>query len=126
MTGFIGNIEDRTELNQDFRRVLFTGAQMQLVLMAVEPGDELGEEVHPDTDQFFRIEEGKGEIWIEGKRTPVEEDMAIVVPAGARHNLKNTGHKALKLYTVYAPPQHPDGTVHRTKADALAAEHAAG
>lgn len=122
MTGFIGNIEDRTELNQDFRRVLFTGAQMQLVLMTVEPGDELGEEVHPDTDQFFRIEEGKGEIWIEGKRTPVEEDMAIVVPAGARHNLKNTGHKALKLYTVYAPPQHPDGTVHRTKADALAAE----
>lgn len=122
MTGFIGNIEDRTELNQDFRRVLFTGAQMQLVLMAVGPGDELGEEVHPDTDQFFRIEEGKGEIWIEGKRTPVEEDMAIVVPAGARHNLKNTGHKALKLYTVYAPPQHPDGTVHRTKADALAAE----
>lgn len=122
MTGFIGNIEDRTEWNQDFRRVLFTGAQMQLVLMAVGPGDELGEEVHPDTDQFFRIEEGKGEIWIEGERTPVEEDMAIVVPAGARHNLKNTGHKALKLYTVYAPPQHPDGTVHRTRADALAAE----
>ena len=122
MTGFIGNIEDRTEWNQDFRRVLFTGAQMQIVLMAVGPGDELGEEVHPDTDQFFRIEEGKGEIWIEGERTPVEEDMAIVVPAGARHNLKNTGHKALKLYTVYAPPQHPDGTVHRTRADALAAE----
>ncbi|HET9384471.1 MAG TPA: cupin domain-containing protein [Gemmatimonadales bacterium] len=126
MTGFIGNIEDRTELNQDFRRVLFTGAQMQLVLMAVRPGDELGEEVHPDTDQFFRIEEGKGEIWIEGERTPVEEDMAIVVPAGARHNLKNTGHKALKLYTLYAPPQHPDGTVHRTKLDAEAAEHTAG
>lgn len=125
MTGFIGNIEDRTEWNQDFRRVLFTGAHVQLVLMAVAPGDELGEEVHPDTDQFFRIEEGKGEVWIDGQRTPVEEDMAIVVPAGARHNLKNTGHKALKLYTLYAPPQHPDGTVHRTKADALAAEHAA-
>lgn len=122
MTGFIGNIEDRTEWNQDFRRVLFTGAHVQLVLMAVGPGDELGEEVHPDTDQFFRIEEGKGEVWIDGQRTPVEEDMAIVVPAGARHNLKNTGHKALKLYTLYAPPQHPDGTVHRTKADALAAE----
>ena len=122
MTGFIGNIEDRTEWNQDFRRVLFTGTQMQLVLMAVAPGDELGEEVHPDTDQFFRIEEGKGEVWIDGQRTAVEEDMAIVVPAGARHNLKNTGHKALKLYTLYAPPQQPDGTVHRTKADALAAE----
>lgn len=122
MTGFIGNIEDRTELNQDFRRVLFTGAHVQLVLMAVAPGDELGEEVHPDTDQFFRIEEGKGEVWIDGQRTLVEEDMAIVVAAGARHNLKNTGHKALKLYTLYAPPQHPDGTVHRTKADALAAE----
>jgi mannose-6-phosphate isomerase-like protein (cupin superfamily) len=122
MTAFIGNIEDRTEHNRDFRRVLFTGANMQLVLMAVEPGDELGEEVHPGTDQFFRIEEGNGEIWIDGRRTAVEEDMAIVVPAGARHNLKNTGHKALKLYTLYAPPQHPAGTVHATKAHAELAE----
>ena len=124
MTPFIGDIEDRTEHNKDFRRVLFTGAHLQLVLMSVEPGDELGEEVHPDTDQFFRIEEGKGEMWIDGRRTAVAEEMAIVVPAGARHNLKNTGHKPLKLYTVYAPPQHSDGTVHRTKADAEAAEHA--
>jgi pimeloyl-ACP methyl ester carboxylesterase/mannose-6-phosphate isomerase-like protein (cupin superfamily) len=124
MTGFIGDIEHQTEQNRDFRRVLFTGAHLQLVLMSVAPGDELGEEVHPATDQFFRIEGGKGELWIDGRRTPVEEDMAIVVPAGARHNLKNTGHKPLKLYTVDAPPQHPDGTVHRTKSDAGAAEHA--
>jgi mannose-6-phosphate isomerase-like protein (cupin superfamily) len=126
MKPFIGDIEDRTGENRDFRRVLYTGPYMQLVLMAVEPGEELGEEVHQNTDQFFRVEEGKGEIWIDGKMTRVESDTAIVIPAGAWHNLKNTGHKALKVYTLYAPPQHPDGTVHRTKADAEKAEHVAG
>lgn len=127
MNPFIGNIEDRTEHNRDFRRVLFTGPHLQLVVMSLEPGEELGEEIHASTDQFFRVEEGKGEVWIDGQLTRIESDMAIVVPAGARHNLKNTGHKALKVYTLYAPPQHADGTVHHTKADAEKAEaHVAG
>lgn len=127
MKAFIGDIEDRTEHNRDFRRVVFTGPHLQLVLMSLEPGEELGEEIHPSTDQFFRVEEGQGEVWIDGTWTRIESDTAIVVPAGARHNLKNTGHQALKLYTLYAPPQHADGTVHHTKADAdKAAEHVAG
>lgn len=118
MKGFIGDIEEQTEANHDFRRVLFTGPQLQLVVMALQPGEELGEEIHPGTDQFFRVEEGKGMIWMDGRETRIESDMAIVVPAGMRHNVKNTGHKPLKLYTLYAPPQHADGTVHRTKAEA--------
>ena len=122
MTGFIGDIEDRTENNRDFRRVLYTGPHMQLVLMSLQPGEEIGEEIHENTDQFFRVEEGKGEVWIDGHETRIESDVAIVVPAGARHNIKNTGHKPLKMYTLYAPPQHADGTVHRTKADAETAE----
>jgi len=127
MRGFIGDIEDRTEANSDFRRVLYTGPHMQLVLMALQPSEEIGEEVHESTDQFFRVEEGKGEVLIDGKATRIESDDAIVIPAGARHNIKNTGHKPLKLYTLYAPPQHADGTVHRTKADAeRSEEHFAG
>lgn len=127
MKGFIGDIEAQTEENRDFRHVLFTGPRMQLVVMALQPGEALGEEVHTGTDQFFRVEEGKGKIWMDGAETAIESDMAIVVPAGVRHNIKNTGHKPLKLYTLYAPPQHPAGTVHRTKAEADAAEvHVAG
>ena len=86
MKGFVANIEDRTEENADFRRVLYTGTQMQLVLMALRPGEEIGEEVHGDGDQFFRVEKGKGEVWIDGTRTKIESDVAIVVPAGAQHN----------------------------------------
>src|SRR5512139_4177064 len=118
MKGFIGDIEEQTEANRDFRRVLFTGPRMQLVVMALQPGEELGEEIHTDTDQFFRIEEGTGTVWMDGHETGIESDMAIVVPAGMRHNIKNTGHKPLQLYTLYAPPQHGDGTVHHTKAEA--------
>lgn len=127
MKGFIGNIEDRTEENRDYRRVLYTGRNIQLVLMALRPGEEIGEEIHTDRDQFFRIEKGKGEVWIDGKRTAVESDMAIIVPAGARHNIRNTGEKPMKLYTLYAPPEHADGTVQATKAEAEASEeHFAG
>ncbi|HSD71408.1 MAG TPA: cupin domain-containing protein [Thermoanaerobaculia bacterium] len=127
MRGFVNDIEDMTEQNSDFRRVLYTGKQLQLVLMAIEPGEEIGEEVHPDRDQFFRIEEGKGEVWIDGQRTKIESDTAILVPAGARHNVRNTGREPLKLYTLYGPPEHADGTVHATKADAMASrEHFAG
>jgi mannose-6-phosphate isomerase-like protein (cupin superfamily) len=122
MEAFIGDIEDRAEDNRDFRRVLYTGPHMQLVVMLLLPGQEIGQEVHEHTDQFFRVEEGKGEISIDGHATRIESDMAMLVPAGARHNVRNTGQKPLKLYTLYAPPQHADGTVHRTKADAEAAE----
>lgn len=127
MKGFIGEIEDRTEANSDFRRVLYTGPHMQLVLMALQPGEQIGEEVHERTDQFFRVEDGKGVVLIDGHETRIESDDAIVIPAGARHNIKNTGHKPLKLYTLYAPPQHADGTVHHTKAEAdRSEEHFAG
>ena len=123
--GFIADIEDQTEENRDFRRVLYTGPHMQLVLMSLAPGEDLGEEVHETTDQFFRVEEGKGQVVIDGHETRIESDIAIIVPAGTRHNVKNTGQKPLRFYTLYAPPEHPDGTVHRTKADAEKAEHAA-
>jgi mannose-6-phosphate isomerase-like protein (cupin superfamily) len=122
MRGFIADIEDRAEENRDFRHVLYTGPHMQLVVMSLEPGEEIGEETHEGTDQFFRVEEGKGEVWIDGRASRIESDVAIVVPAGAKHNIKNTGHKPLKLYTLYAPPQHPDGTVHHTRAEADRAE----
>jgi mannose-6-phosphate isomerase-like protein (cupin superfamily) len=122
MKGFVDDIEDRTEGNADFRRVLYTGRQMQLVLMALRPGEEIGEEVHRDRDQFFRVEKGKGEVWIDGRKSKIEGDTAIIVPAGARHNVKNTGDKPLKLYTLYAPPEHADKTVHVTRADALASK----
>jgi mannose-6-phosphate isomerase-like protein (cupin superfamily) len=127
MKGFIDDIEKRTEHNTDFRHVLYTGKHMQLVLMSIEPGDEIGEETHEDVDQFFRIEAGKGEVWIDGRVTKIESDMAILVPAGARHNIRNTGHKPLRLYTLYAPPEHAEGTVHRTREVALASlEHFEG
>ena len=127
MRGFVDNIEEMTEHNSDFRRVLYTGKNMQLVLMNLEPGDEIGEEVHADRDQFFRVEKGNGEAWIDGKRTRIKSSFAILVPAGARHNIKNTGDRPLRLYTLYGPPEHADGTVHVTRADALASkEHFAG
>jgi mannose-6-phosphate isomerase-like protein (cupin superfamily) len=122
MKGFVEDIEELTEENGDFRRVLYTGKHLQLVLMALKPGEEIGEEVHEDHDQFFRVEKGKGEVWIDGERTKIKGDDAIIVPAGAKHNVVNTGHKLLKLYTIYGPPDHKDGVVRATKADAEASE----
>ena len=122
MKGFVADIEELTEENTDFRRVLYTGKNLQLVLMAIQPGGEIGEEVHEDRDQFFRVEKGKGEVRIDGNRSKIESDDAIIVPAGARHNIVNTGDKLLQLYTLYAPPEHRDGTVHVTKVDAEAGE----
>lgn len=121
MKGFVDDIEDLTERNKDFRRVLYTGRQLQLVLMSLAPGEDIGEEVHETHDQFFRVERGKGEILIDGVPSKVKADTAIIVPAGARHNLVNTGDKPLRLYTLYAPPEHRDGVVHATKAEAAAA-----
>lgn len=118
MKAFIDDLEKRTEGNEDFRHVVFTGAKMQLVLMTLQPGEEIGEETHAGTDQFFRLEEGEGEVVMDGRATPIEDDFGFVVPAGTRHNVRNTGHKAMKLYTIYAPPQHADGTIQHTKADA--------
>ena len=122
MKGFVDDIEDLTESNKDFRRVLYTGKHLQLVLMTLQPGEEIGEEVHDTHDQFFRIEKGKGEVLIDGVKTKVKADFAIIVPAGARHNVINTGDKALRLYTLYGPPEHRDGIVRATKAEAEASE----
>ena len=118
MKGFVDDIEKLTTGNSDFRRVLYTGKHMQLVLMAIPPGGEIGAEVHDTHDQFLRIEEGRGEVVIDGTTSAIADDFAIIVPAGARHNVINTGDAPLKLYTLYAPPEHRDGTVHATKADA--------
>jgi mannose-6-phosphate isomerase-like protein (cupin superfamily) len=122
MRGFVGDIETLTEENADFRRVLYTGRHLQLVLMAIQPGEDIGEEVHEDRDQFFRVEIGSGEVRIDGAVTRIQSDDAIVVPAGARHNIVNTGSEPLRLYTVYGPPEHRDKTVHRTRAEAHANE----
>jgi mannose-6-phosphate isomerase-like protein (cupin superfamily) len=122
MKGFVSDIEALTEENRDFRRVVYTGRNLQLVLMAIEPGGDIGEEVHDDRDQFFRIEKGKGEVVIDGHRSAIKSDDAVIVPAGARHNVINTGEKPLQLYTLYAPPEHRDALVHATKAEAKASK----
>ncbi len=118
MKGYVDNIERATVENEDFRRVLYTGRNLQLVLMTLPPGCDIGEEVHEDRDQFFRIEQGEGEIRIDGAANRVEDDFAVIVPAGARHNVVNTGDAPLRLYTLYAPPEHRDGIVHKTKEQA--------
>jgi len=117
MKGFVQDIERLTVGNDDFRRVLYTAKHCQLVLMALKPGEAIGMEVHK-LDQFFRVEEGTGEAILDGVRTPLRAGFAIVVPAGANHNVINTGKAPLKLYTLYAPPNHRDGVVHHTRADA--------
>ena len=118
MKGYVDNIEQATVANEDFRRVLYTGHNLQLVLMTLPPGCDIGEEVHDDRDQFFRIERGEGVIAIDGVENRVEDDFAVIVPAGARHNVINTGSEPLRLYTLYGPPEHRDGIVHRDKEQA--------
>lgn len=122
MKGYVDNIEQQTIGNENFRRVLYTGKHSQLVLMVLQPGEEIGMETHGDIDQFFRFEEGKGSVIIDGAEHPVTDGMAVIVPAGAQHNVLNTGSSPLKLYTVYSPANHKDGMVHATKADAEAKE----
>ena len=122
MKGFIDDIEKLTVENDLFRKVLYTGKYLQLVLMTLQPGEEIGAEVHEDHDQFFRVEEGKGEVIIDGQTTPIEDDDAVIVPAGARHNVVNTGSAPLRLYTLYGPPEHRHGVVHDTKAAADASD----
>ena len=119
MKGFVDDIEKLTKSNVHFRRVLYTGKHLQLVLMTLKAGEDIGDEVHDDRDQFFRIEVGRGTVVIDGKRHPVEDDDAVIVPAGARHNVINTGGEPLKFYTLYGPPEHREGVVHGTKAAAV-------
>ncbi len=129
MLGWVGDIERETLDNTTFRTVVFTGGHTQLTVMSIEPGDDIGREVHHDHDQFIRIEEGKARVELSVTEGSVDEtydaeaDWAVIVPAGVWHNVVNTGDGELKVYSLYSPPEHPDGTVHRTKADAVAAEH---
>jgi mannose-6-phosphate isomerase-like protein (cupin superfamily) len=122
MTGFIDDIEKAAKENSNFRKVLFTGPHSQLVLMCLNVGEEIGMEIHEENDQFFRIEDGKAKVIINGEEYETEDDFAIVVPAGAEHNIINIGDEELKLYTIYSPAHHPDGTIHATKEDAEQAE----
>jgi len=119
MKGFVQDIEDLAVQNTDFRRVLYTAKNCQLVLMALKPEEEIGAEVHT-LDQFFRVEEGTGEAVLDGVRTAIRAGFAVVVPAGANHNIINTGSVPLKLYTLYSPPNHRDGVVHHTREEAEA------
>lgn len=118
MQGYVVPIEALTEGNRDFRRVLFTADHLQLVLMALKPGEEIGKDIHATHDQFFRIERGRGELSLDGQRIRVGAGDAIVVPAGVQHNLFNTGKRRMRLYTLYGPPQHADGLVEATRANA--------
>ena len=117
MKGFVKNIEEIAVANTDFRQVLYTANYSQLVIMALKPGEEIGMEVHK-LDQFFRVEEGTGEAVLDGVHTPIAAGFAVLVPAGTKHNIVNTGSASMKLYTVYSPPNHRDGVVHHTRAAA--------
>ena len=118
--GFVADIEKETKKNTDFRRVLYTGKFSQLVLMSLKPGEEIGEEVHDDVDQFFRFEEGEGAVVIDDAEHKVKDGSAVVVPSGAKHNVLNTSKTAdLKLYTIYSPPEHQDKVVRKTRKEAI-------
>lgn len=125
---FVFNIEEATKQNNNFRVALWTGCHLQLTLMSINVGEDIGLENHPNLDQFVRIEEGQGLVKMGDKKDKLDfqrmvyDDYAFIIPAGKWHNLINTGNKPIKLYSIYAPPEHPYGTVHKTKADAEAAE----
>lgn len=118
MRGYVANIEELTLENEDFRRVLYTSHNGQLVLMALPRGVDIGEEVHDESDQFFRIEQGEGKVVINDVSHDIGDGSVVIVPMGAKHNVINTGVEVLKLYSLYMPPHHRDGTVHHTKASA--------
>lgn len=119
MKGFVQDIKSLAMDNDDFRRVLYTARHCQLVVMALKPSEEIGAEVH-DLDQFFRVVAGSGEAVLNGVRTPIRAGYSVVVPEGANHNIINTGSESLRLYTIYSPPNHRDGVIHHTRADAQA------
>ena len=128
MLGWVGDIEEETLANTTFRTVVFTGEHTQLTVMSLAPGESIGREAHEDIDQFLRVERGSGRVELGRSEDSVDEthevrdDWAVIVPAGVWHDVVNTGDGELKLYSLYSPPEHPDGTVHETKADAEAAE----
>jgi mannose-6-phosphate isomerase-like protein (cupin superfamily) len=130
MLGWVGDIEKETLANDTFRTVLFTGEHTQLTVMRIGPGEDIGREAHDTNDQFVRIEQGSARVELGSSEDAVDEthdveaDWAVIVPAGVWHNVVNTGDGELKLYSLYSPPEHPDGTVHRTKAEAEEAERA--
>ncbi len=118
MKGYIGDIEKETKENNNFRKVLYTAKNTQLVVMCIKPGDEIGEEVH-DLDQFIRIEDGKGKAVLNEDSYEIKDDYALVIPAGVKHNVINTGEEDLKIYTLYSPPEHRDGVIHKTREEAI-------
>jgi mannose-6-phosphate isomerase-like protein (cupin superfamily) len=123
VAGYVTNIEDRTLENDNFREVLFTAPGIQLVLMTIGVGDEIGLETHDDVDQFIRVESGEGKAILDGREHALEDGSAVVIPRGTEHNVVNVSKsEPLKLYSIYTPPEHPDGTVHKTKAEADAYE----
>lgn len=127
MAGYITDIEKKSIANSYFREVLFTGPKSQLVVMSLAPGEDIGMETHDDTDQFIRVEAGKGKAVLDGSEYPLEDGSAVVIPAGTRHNIVNTSKsEPLKLYSIYSPPEHPDRTVHKNKAEAEAYEKERG
>jgi mannose-6-phosphate isomerase-like protein (cupin superfamily) len=120
MSGYVTNIEEKTIEGKFFREVLFTAPHIQLVVMALQPGEDIGLETHEDVDQFIRVEAGRGKALLNGREHALADGSAVVIPAGTEHNVINTSpSEPLKLYTLYTPPEHPDGTVHKTKAEAL-------
>lgn len=120
---YVRNLEKDTIENDNFRKVLNTTERSQLVVMSLLPYEDIGEEVHEEVDQFIRIEEGKGKAILDGEEFEIADNFAVVIAAGTRHNIVNTSDKPMKLYTIYTPPEHADGVVHKTRADALADEH---
>ncbi|MFA5022761.1 MAG: cupin domain-containing protein [Candidatus Paceibacterota bacterium] len=123
MSGYIANIEEKTEANDYFREVLFTAPHCQLVVMSLNPNEDIGEETHADVDQFLRVERGEGKAVLDGEETSIHDGFCVVVPAGTKHNIINTSSsEKLKIYTIYSPAHHRDGTIHKTKAEALADE----
>lgn len=122
MIGYTSNVEDLTQKNNYFRQVLFTSGHTQLVIMALQPNEEIGVETHTDNDQFFRLESGELKIIMNGEESILTTGMVAIVPAGTEHNVINISNKSAKLYTLYSPPHHRDGTIHKTKSDAISSE----
>lgn len=120
MKGYIINIEKAAKENKNFRQVLYTAKHSQLVLMTLQSGEEIGEEVHNTLDQFIRVEKGKGKAVLDGREYKIKDGSAMVIPAGARHNVVNNSGKLMRLYTIYSPPEHKDAVIHQTKNDAVA------
>ena len=122
MTGFLTDIETKTLENENFREVLYTAPHLQLVVMSILPGEEIGLETHDGIDQFIRVEAGQGKAILNGEEHPLSDGVSVVIPSGVEHNVVNVGDEAMKLYSIYTPPEHRDGTIHKTKAEADADE----